>query len=86
MSGDEAHNNWQQALDASRDRASRQLTYPWITALEWTSEGENFSISADISDLLAQHGGGVYTILLWADINSDRIPISEYSIFIPPLP
>ncbi len=86
MSGDEAHNNWQQALDTSHDRATRQLTYPWITADEWTSDSENFTISADISNLLAQYGDGVYTILLWSDINSERIPISEYSIFIPPLP
>ena len=86
MSGDEAHDNWQQALDTSRDRATRQLTYPWTTADEWTSDGDNFIISADISDLLDQHRNGVYTILLWADINSERIPISEYSIFIPPLP
>ena len=86
MSGDEAHDNWQQALDSSRDRATRQLTYPWITADEWTSDGDNFTISADITELLDQHGDGVYTILLWAEINSKRIPISEYSIFIPPLP
>ncbi len=86
MSGNDAHNNWQQALDTSRDRATRQLTYPWITALEWTSDSENFSISADIADLLAQHRNGIYTILLWADVNGDRIPISEYSIFIPALP
>ena len=85
MSGDEAHNNWQQALDSSRDRATRQLTYPWITALEWTSDNDTFTISADISDLLDQHGDGVYTILLWAKISGERIPISEYSIFIPPV-
>ena len=84
MSGDEAHNNWQQALDTSRDRASRELTYPWITALEWASDGDNFTISADVSGLLDQYGDGVYTVLLWAEIDSGgRIPISEYSIFIP---
>ncbi len=85
-SNDEAQDNWRQALDLSVDRATRKLTYPWITALEWTSDDEDFTISADISNLLTQHGDGVYTILLWAEIADERIPISEYSVFIPPLP
>jgi|GEM_PF-1874464 len=28
----------------------------------------------------------IYTILLWGEINGERPPISEYSIFIPSLP
>ncbi len=85
-SNDEAQDNWRQALDLSLDRTTRELTYPWITALEWTSDSDNFTISADITDLLTRHGDGVYTTLLWAEIADERIPISEYSIFIPPLP
>ena len=39
---------------------------------------------SNISNLLTQHGDGVYTIVLWAEINGEYVPISEYSIFIPP--
>ena len=84
-SNDEAHDNWQQALDSSRDRASRQLTYPWITADQWTVHGENFAVTANVTEVLSEHGNGVYTILLWGEINDERVPISEYSIFIPSL-
>ena len=58
----------------------------WITATEWSVTDESFAVSADISDLLIQYGDGVYTILLWAEINGENVPISEYSIFVPPLP
>ncbi len=56
----------------------------WITANDWSVTNDTFNVSADISDLLDQHGNGVYTILLWGEINGERTPISEYSIFIPP--
>ena len=85
-SNDEAHENWQQARDLSQIKVTRHLRIPWITADEWSVTNDAFNISADISDLLAQHGNGVYTIFLWANINGEQTPISEYSIFIPPLP
>ena len=56
-----------------------------INTQHWQTLNGTFSISADITALLAQHGDGVYTILVWADINSEDAPISEYSVFIPPL-
>ena len=56
----------------------------WITTNEWSVTNDSFAVSADISDLLDQYGNGVYTILLWAVINGEQSPISEYSIFIPP--
>ena len=37
---------------------------------------------SNISNLLDQHD--VYTILLWGEIDGQDVPISEYSIFIPP--
>ena len=58
----------------------------WITAAQWASTATEFAVSANISNLLDQHGNGVYTIVVWAEISGDRTPISEYSIFIPPHP
>ncbi len=83
-SNDEAQSNWRHARDLSQNQTTRHLTIPTITATEWSVNNDSFSISADISDLLDQHGNGVYTILLWGEINGERTPISEYSIFIPP--
>ncbi len=56
----------------------------WVTATSWTVSNDAFSVSANVSNLLAQHGDGVYTIVLWGEIDGERTPISEYSIFIPP--
>ena len=86
MSSQEARNNWQQVRDLSHSKLSRQLTFPWITADEWATHGTNFTLNADISQLIDTHGDGVYTFMLWGEINGVRTPISEYSIFIPPRP
>ena len=65
---------------------TRHITGPWITALEWTTRFDAFSVRADISDLLARHGNGVYSIRVWGVIADERVDdeldvISEYSIF-----
>ncbi len=56
----------------------------WITAERWEVTPNKISISADISDLVAEYGEGVYSIVIWADVDGDDVPISEYAIFIPP--
>ena len=56
----------------------------WITANLWSIDGRDFQVAADISDLLEQYGDGVYTIVLWGEVNGEPTPISEYSIFMPP--
>ena len=53
----------------------------WITASEWTASGASFSMKSDISEVLDEHGDGVYSIVVWGDINGERAIISEYSIF-----
>ena len=84
-SADEAHDFWQEAYDASQTEEEITITLPWITALDWIAANDQFSVTADISDLLNQHGNGVYTIVVWAEIDGEDAPISEYSIFEPPL-
>ena len=54
---------------------------PWVTASEWTSRGEVFSMAADLGYLLAKHGKGVYSLIVWANIGGEDVLISEYSIF-----
>ncbi len=82
---DEAHAFWQKAYDASQSNSEITVTAAWITATEWSVTNESFAVSADISDLLDKHGDGVYTIVLWREIEDEHSPISEYSIFIPPI-
>ena len=67
-------------------RPSFPLTIPWITASEWTANGAAFSVVADISNLLSEHGPGVYTILLWGVIGGEDVLVSQYSVFYEVIP
>ena len=78
---DEAHDFWQAAYDASQTRKEKSITVPWITAEEWTTAGEAFSVRADLSDLLAEYGNGVYSLIVWAKLGEERVVVSRYSIF-----
>ncbi len=77
----EAHRFWQQASSTSSNKAPQLITVPWITAQKWTARDTDFSVAADIGDLLSEYGPGVYTILLWGEIGGEDVPVSQYSIF-----
>lgn len=59
-------------------------TVVWITANQWSTSETEFSVSANIKQLLLDNRDGVYTILIWGEIDGEGIPISRYSIFIAP--
>ena len=80
-SNPEAHRFWEQAYKASQSLPDLAVVVPWFTASKWTARGTSFAVTADVSNLLSDHGPGVYTILLWGTAKEERIPISQYSIF-----
>ena len=84
-SADEAHEFWEEAYSASQVRVDRTVTSDRITASEWLVQDQEFYVSADITNIVDQYGNGVYTIVVWGEINGEDAPISEYSIFVPPL-
>ena len=57
------------------------LDLPWTTAAEWRTNGEEFSFRANLGSLISKHGGGVYTVMVWAKLDGQDIVISQYSIF-----
>ena len=77
----EANAFWEEARDASLEQAALSVTVPWITAEEWTVKAGSFALRADLSDVLAQHGPGVYTVVAWGNIAGEFVTISRYSIF-----
>lgn len=77
----EAHSIWLAVYGESRTRPSRTITVPWITALEWADNGNEFSTEADLSDVLAKHGDGVYSVVIWGGIDGEDAVISEFSMF-----
>ena len=66
---------------AASQQAEATITGLWITAQKWTVQGKNFSIAADVSDVLEKHGDGVYSLNVWASIGDERVIVSQYSIF-----
>ena len=80
-SPEEAHRFHQQSSSASANRVPQPIKVPWITASKWTARGVEFSVVVDIGDLLSEHGPGVYTMLLWAVLDGEDVPVSQYSIF-----
>ena len=59
-----------------------ERTVPWVTADRWRVTNGSFDVSVDVSEVLNDHGRGIYTLLLWADgAGGERILVSEYAIF-----
>ena len=78
---DEADEQFERARLSSFSLKSHSVTIPWITALEWTIVGQDFAVTADLGDVLDEHGGGVYTVVVWGRRDSEDLIVSEYSIF-----
>ena len=38
-------------------------------------------MKADLTDVLMEHGEGVYSLIVWGGIGNELLIISEYSIF-----
>ena len=77
----EARRFWQDAYAASENRIPQPITVQWITASKWTARDTDFSVKANISELLSKYGPGVYSLVLWSEVGGDEVPISQYSIF-----
>ena len=77
----QAHAHWQQAYNANQSIAEIPAVMQAVTASVWETKGNDFQITADLSDVLKTHGPGVYTVILWGVLNGSPEIISEYSIF-----
>ena len=77
----EANAFWEAARASSEEQDALSLSLPWITAEEWTTGGNTFSLRADLSDVLTEHGPGVYTLVVWGNIGGEFVAISRYSLF-----
>ena len=75
--------------DERRERSERiretELSFPVMKAQDLTVDGSEFTLTADVSEILDEHGPGVYSVALLAELegigNDEHEVISEYSIF-----
>ncbi len=56
---------------------------PWTTADRWSREGPLFSVEADLSEIISANGTGVYTVQIWGRQGKERVPLTNYSVFLP---
>ena len=76
---------FQESREKSLRLRETEITLSFRKVREMTADGGEFSLVADVSELLEQHGAGVYTLVLLASVEGgpgepDTV-ISEYSIF-----
>ena len=81
QSHNEAHSIWLSAYRESLARQPKTITVPWITSQKWSNKDRDFTIAADLSDVIAKHGTGVYSLVVWGGIYGADAVISQYSIF-----
>ena len=58
-----------------------QIIVPWLTASHWIAAAGDFAAQADLSQVIAQYGPGVYTVIVAHQNIGGGVIISEYSIF-----
>ena len=58
---------------------SVEHTVRWITADAWGINGDSFQVEANLHEVLDKPG--VYTVVVWANINGEQETVSEYPIF-----
>ncbi len=77
----EAHTSWRRAYLAYEAQKEEPVVVPWITASGWSISGNTFSVTANLSHLLASYAEGVYTLAVWGKVGYEDVAISDYPIF-----
>ncbi len=83
----QANRLWKEAYDRSNSMVDSSIVVPWITSEKFEVNSYDFAVEADISDVLLEHGNGVYSIVVWGILGGKQSVMSKYSIFhgvIPP--
>ncbi len=62
---------------------SHSAAVSWTTADGWEQQGPAFAVEADLSETLASYGASVYTVQIWGKRGEERVPLSNYAIFVP---
>ena len=70
------------ALNVPRDNVLETHFGPAILPDIWRVQQNSFTVQADVSSILAEHGPGVYMINLVGSVDSNSMYISKYAIFV----
>ena len=76
---------WTESKERSERTGETEFSVQVLKARDLEVEGREFRLAADLEDLLDEHGPGVYTVALLAELegigDGELQVISEYSIF-----
>ena len=76
---------WSESKERSERMRETEVSVRVVKALDFEVTGREFWLAADLEDLLDEHGPGVYTVALLAELEGTGVGelqvISEYSIF-----
>ncbi len=78
------NNQASELMQAAKQRELEPKLYSGLEILPdiWHVDPDGFAVQVDVSRLLTAFGPGVYTILLWGQVQGTPFPISEYAVFI----
>ncbi len=62
---------------------AQSAAVPWTTADVWFQDGPAFSVAADLSEIFSSYGTGVYTVQIWGKSGDERVPLTNYALFLP---
>ena len=54
---------------------------PWLDASVWNVRSDSFDVRVNVKTILRTHGPGVYSVVLWANVEGKQELVGEYSIF-----
>jgi len=54
----------------------------WVDAKTWRVEESGFEVVVDLQPVLQRQGTGVYTFVLWGEIQGERVDLTNYSVLL----
>ena len=82
VSYDDASRMHDEAKAADFNATPQSVVFPWITSSVEALPIGGYHVITDLSEQIAQFGPGVYTLVMWADVNGESAQVAEYSIFV----
>ena len=69
--------------NAIRNMEQVEVFVPFVPAVDWRAEGDEFEMTADMGPILEEHGAGVYEVGVIAFTDGDYVVISKHTVFYP---
>lgn len=79
---DDAGKLHERAFDACEEGTPASYIAPWVPAHVEPLPFGGYWVEADISEQIAQYGPGVYSLVIFAEVEGESAPVTHYSIFV----